>query len=101
MRLPNPKKPKLGVKVSTCVFLDYSLYSTTYRFFFYIDNNSIIESRDAFFHKNKFPFKYKNSGGFEQQKKNESLTSKSKDVNENEIEPRTRKRPRIEKVFWS
>ena len=45
--------------------LGYSLYSTTYRFF-YINNNTIIESRDAIFHENKFPFKYKNSGGFEQ-----------------------------------
>ena len=65
MRLPDPRRPKLGVKASTCVFLCYSLYSTTYRFF-YIDNNTINESRDAIFHKNKFPFKYKNSGGFEQ-----------------------------------
>ena len=65
VRLPDPKRSKLGVKASTCVFLGYSLYSTTYRFFD-IDNNTIIESRDAIFHENKFPFKYKNSGGFEQ-----------------------------------
>ena len=98
MRLPDPRRPKLGVKASTCVFLCYSLYSTTYRFF-YIDNNTINESRDAIFHKNKFPFKYKNSWGFEQQEKFECSTSKSKDVNEYEIEPRRSKRPRIEKVF--
>ena len=61
--LLDPKRPKLGVKASTCVFLGYSLYSTTYRFF-YIDNNIIIESRDAIFHENKFPFKYKSSWGF-------------------------------------
>ena len=65
VRLPDPKRSKLGVKASTCVFLGYSLYSTNYRFFD-IDNNTIIESRDAIFHENKFPFKYKNSGGFEQ-----------------------------------
>ena len=58
VRLPDPKRPKLGVKASTCVFLGYSLHSTTYRFF-YIDNNTIIESRNAIFHENKFPFKYK------------------------------------------
>ena len=63
MGLPDPKRPKLGVKASTCVFLSYSLYSTTYRFFD-IDNNTIIEFRDAIFHENKFPFKYKNNGGF-------------------------------------
>ena len=65
VRLPDPKRPKLGVKASTSVSLGYSLYSTTYRFF-YIDNNTIIEFRDAIFHENKFPFKYKNSEGFEQ-----------------------------------
>ena len=65
MKLTDPKRPKLGVKASTSVFLGYSLYSTTYRFF-YIDNNTIIEFRDAIFHENKFPFKYKNSEGFEQ-----------------------------------
>ena len=65
MRLPDPRRPKLGVKASTCVFLCYSLYSTTYRFF-YIDNNKIIESKDAIFHENIFPFKYKKSGRFEQ-----------------------------------
>ena len=48
VRLPDPKRPKLGVKTSTCVFLGYSLYSTTYRFYD-IDNNTIIESRDAIF----------------------------------------------------
>ena len=97
MRLPDPKRPKLGVKTSTCVFLGYSLYSTTYRFYD-IDNNTIIESRDAIFHEKNFPFKYKNSGGFGQQEKFECSTSKSKDVNEYEIEPRS-KRPRIEKDF--
>ena len=52
-----------------------------------------------FFYENKFAFKYKNSRGFEQQEKFECSTSKSKDVNEYEIEPRRSKRPRIEKVF--
>ena len=80
MRLPNPKRPNLGVKASICVFLGYSLYSTTYRFYD-IDNNTITESRDAIFHENKFPFKYKNSVDFNQQEKFECSTSKSKDVN--------------------
>ena len=33
VRLPDRKSSKLGVKAFTCVFLGYSLYSTTYRFF--------------------------------------------------------------------
>ena len=90
VRLPDPKRPKLRVKASTFVFLGYSLYSTSYRFFD-IDNNTIIESRDAIFHENKFPFKYKTSRGFEQQEKFECSTSKSKHVDEYEIEPRRSK----------
>ncbi|XP_075640704.1 uncharacterized protein LOC142612504 [Castanea sativa] len=38
-------------------------------------------------------------GGFEQQENFECSTSKSKDVNEYEFEPKRSKRPRIEKVF--
>ena len=65
VRLPHPKRPKLGKRASTCVFLGYTLNSPTYRFF-NIDNNTIIESKEAFFHQNKFPFKSKISGGLEQ-----------------------------------
>ena len=98
VRLLDPKRPKLGAKASTNVFLGI-LYIVQLIDFFDIDNKTIIESRDAIFHKNKFPFKYKISRGFEQQDKNESSTSKSKDVNEIEIEPRRSKTPRIEINF--
>ncbi|XP_075659253.1 uncharacterized protein LOC142629157 [Castanea sativa] len=40
-----------------------------------------------------------NRGGFEQQENFECSTSKSKDVNEYEFEPRRSKKPKVEKVF--
>ena len=52
-----------------------------------------------FFMKINFHLNIKIVGGFEQQEKFECSTSKSKDVNEYEIEPRRSKRPRIEKGF--
>jgi hypothetical protein len=63
------------------------------------DNNTIIESKEAIFHENKFPFKSKISGGLEQQGRDESLMSKSKEADKIEIEPRKSKRLRIEKDF--
>ena len=62
VRLADPKRPKLGERVTTCAFLGYALHSTTYRFFD-IENNIIFESGDAIFHENKFPFKSRNSRG--------------------------------------
>ena len=52
-----------------------------------------------FFMKINFHLNIKIVGGFEQQENFECSTSKSKDVNEYEIEPRRSKRPRIEKDF--
>ena len=61
MRLADPKRPKLGERATTCGFLGYALYSTTYRFFD-MENNIIFESGDANFNENKYPFKSRNSG---------------------------------------
>jgi hypothetical protein len=57
-----PKKPKLGKKASTCAFLGDSLNSKAYRFF-YLVNNTMIETLYAIFYKDKFTLKLKNSGG--------------------------------------
>jgi hypothetical protein len=78
--------------------LGYTLNSPTYRFFD-IDNNTIIESKEAIFHENKFPFKSKIIGGLEQQGRDKSSMSKSKEADKIEIEPRKSKRLRIEKDF--
>ena len=62
VRLMDPKITKLGKKVTTCAFLGYASNSTAYRFF-NLEDNIVIESGDAIFHENKFPFDTKNSGG--------------------------------------
>ena len=64
VRLTNPKIPKLGIRATTCAFLDYVINSATYRFFD-LENKIIFESSDAIFHEEKFPFKLKNNGGEE------------------------------------
>ena len=56
VRLTGPKIPKLGIRATTCAFLDYAINNAAYRFF---------ESGDAIFLEEKFPFKLKNSGGEE------------------------------------
>ena len=98
VRLPDPKRPKLGKRASTCVFLGYTLNSPTYRFFD-IDNNTLIESKEAIFHENKFPFKSKISGGLEQQSRDESSMSMSKEADKIEIEPRKSKRLELKKIL--
>jgi hypothetical protein len=62
VRLTDPKRPKIGVRTTTCAFLGYTKNSTVYRFLD-IQNNIIFKSGDAIFHEEKFPFKSKNSGG--------------------------------------
>jgi hypothetical protein len=98
VRLPDPKRPKLGKRAFTCVFLGYTLNNPTYRFFD-IDNNTIIESKEAIFHENKFPFKSKISGGLEQQGRDESSMSKSKEADKIEIEPRKVKDLELKKIL--
>ena len=53
VRLMDPKITKLGKKVITCAFLGYASNSTAYRFF-NLEDNIVIESVDAIFHKHKF-----------------------------------------------
>ena len=60
VRLMDPKIKKLGKKVTACAFLGYASNSTAYRFF-NLEGNIVIESGDAIFHENKFPFDTKNS----------------------------------------
>ena len=61
VRLTGPKVPKLGIRATICAFLGYAINSVAYRFFD-LENKIIIESGDAIFHEEKFPFKLKNSG---------------------------------------
>ncbi|GJZ53707.1 zinc finger, CCHC-type containing protein [Tanacetum coccineum] len=58
-RLPDPKRKTLGEKGIDCIFVGYAEHSKAYRFYVIEPNesvsiNSIIESRDAIFDKNRF-----------------------------------------------
>ena len=59
IRLPDPKRKKLGEKGIECILLGYALHSKAYRFLVIKPNssigvNKIIESRDAVFYENRF-----------------------------------------------
>ena len=60
---PLPKKTKLGAKTMDCIFIGYALNSSAYRFLVHkseipdIHVNMIIESRDAVFFEDIFPYK--------------------------------------------
>ncbi|KAK2362991.1 myosin-16 [Trifolium repens] len=64
VRIPDPKRVKLASRAYECVFIGYAANNKAYRFF---DLNAkvIIESIDADFYEDKFPFKSTNSGGNE------------------------------------
>ena len=60
--VPKPKKVNVGPKTTDCVFIRYAQNSNAYRFLVHkseipdIHVNTIIESRDASFFENIFPY---------------------------------------------
>ena len=62
VRIPDPKRSKLATRAYECVFIGYSVNSKAY-IFYDVNNKVVIESIDADFFEDKFPFKSKNSGG--------------------------------------
>ena len=62
VEVPKPKKVKIGPKTVDCVFIGYANNSSAYRFLVHnseipdIHVNTIIESRNASFFENTFPF---------------------------------------------
>nr|KYP31709.1 Retrovirus-related Pol polyprotein from transposon TNT 1-94 [Cajanus cajan] len=102
VNIPINKKRKIGPKTVDCVFLGYSLHSTTYRFLVInsevseISNNIIMESRDVVFFENIFPLKNKLSKPV--YNTSSSVLSSSSIVNK-DFEPRISKRIRKAKDF--
>ena len=101
--VPPPKVQKLGPKTVDCVFIGYAQNSSAYRFIVYdsknpeIYKNTIMESRNASFFENVFPYKeYENtySRNKEVARENEQFQPEKE-----EIEPRRSKRARVEKTF--
>lgn len=98
VRVPDPKRKKLGEKGVECIFLGYALNSKAYRFMvieknYSIEVNTIIESRDAIFDETRFS----SIPRIPENNNNESISIRNS-VIENE-EPRRSKRPRVQKDF--
>lgn len=62
VRILDPKRLKLTSRAYACVFIEYAANGKAYKFY---DLNAkvIIESNDAEFYEDKFPFKSRNSRG--------------------------------------
>ncbi|GKV08527.1 hypothetical protein SLEP1_g20144 [Rubroshorea leprosula] len=105
VRLTDPKRPKLGAKAATCVFIGYATTSKAYRFLD-LDSNVAIESVDAIFHEDKFPFKLKKDGSHDFTKQNDfepssSISSHFQNQEDMDFEPKRSKRTRKERDFGS
>ena len=101
VRIPDPKRSKLASRAYECVFIGYAIHSKAYRFYD-IKNNLIVESLDADFFEDKFPFKSKNSGGSSENKiVNELNLSKRKELDTNVPKLRRSVRPKVAKDFGS
>lgn len=101
VRLPKPKRKKLGEKGIECIFLGYALHSKAYRFLVSEPNdsygvNTIIESRDAVFYENRFVPIPK-----EVNEENESISygPESEAEPTEQVELRRSKRARVAKSF--
>ena len=64
LAVPIPKKVKIGPKIFDCVFIGYAHNRSAYRFLIHkseiidMHANTIIESRNASFFENVFPYKF-------------------------------------------
>ena len=101
VRIPYLKRSKLASRAYECVFIGYAIHSKAYTFYD-IKNNVIVESLDADFFEDKFPFKSKNSRGSSKNKiVNELNLSKRKEPDTNVPELRRSVRPEVAKDFGS
>ena len=63
--VPSPKKVKIGLKTIDCIFIGYAHSITAYRFLIHelnipdIHKNKIMESRNASFFEDVFPYESK------------------------------------------
>ncbi|OMO62209.1 Zinc finger, CCHC-type [Corchorus capsularis] len=106
--VPLPKKTKIGPKTVDCVFIGYAHNSSAYRFLVYnskisdIHKNTIMETRNASFFEDVFPYKSNNEAS-SSKRTHESLNQEKHNDDshdsENEIESRLSKRARVEKSF--
>ncbi|GJW01018.1 hypothetical protein Tco_1556269 [Tanacetum coccineum] len=114
--VPIPKAQKIGPKYVDCIFIGYAKNSSAYRFIVHdsknldIQKNAVMESRNAYFFENIFPYLTKEIGSSSrlddevvqdkrQQDDNDLHDEKQDQLEEKEVEPRRNKRDRTEKLF--
>ncbi|GJW79897.1 retrovirus-related pol polyprotein from transposon TNT 1-94 [Tanacetum coccineum] len=111
VQIPLPKRTKLGPKIVDCVYLGPAKNSAAYRFLVYksniedISNNTIIESAEADFFENIFPYKDKEKQISNPRKRvmNDQLsqdeTDNNSEIPQENVEPRRSKRAKVTKDF--
>ena len=108
MAVPIPKKIKIGQKTIDCVFIGYAHNSSAYRFLIhksyipYMHENRIIESTNASFFEEIFPFKpTQETNSLKRNLESKSSTSYDQELMEdkNEVESRRSKRTKTSKTF--
>jgi len=109
VKLPEPKRKKLGARGIECIFLGYALHSKAYRFMVIEPNdsvqvNTVIESRDAVFYENRFTTVPRNQSDSQvdptplESSQNEDHSYQNDKPSEPVIQ-RMSKRARVEKSF--
>ena len=103
--VPPPKKVRIGPITIDCIFIGYAHNSAAYRFLIYESNipdihqNTIMESRNASFYEDVFPYGSKEKPS-SSERVLETIHENSQDEDtDGEVEPRRSKRARIEKSF--
>ena len=103
--VPPPKKVRIGPKTIDCIFIGYAHNSAAYRFLVYESNipdihqNTIMESRNASFFEDVFPYGSKEKPS-SSKRVLETIHENSQDEDtDGEVEPRRSKRARTEKSF--
>ena len=103
--VPPPKKVRIGPKTINCIFISYAHNSAAYRFLVYESNipdihqNTIMESRNASFFEDVFPYGSKEKPS-SSKRVLETIQENSQDEDtDGEVEPRRSKRARTEKSF--
>ena len=103
--VPPPKKVRIRPKTIDCIFIGYAHNSAAYRFLVYESNipdihqNTIMESRNASFFEDVFPYGSKEKPS-SSKRVLETIHENSQDEDtDGEVEPRRSKRARTEKSF--
>ena len=108
MAIPTPKRIKIGSKSVDCVFIGYAHNSSAYQFLIHksdipdMNANTIIESRNAVFFQEIFPYKSTQiSSSLKKNFESTSSTSHDQELMEerDEVELRRSKRAKILKSF--